>query len=83
MKAIGRVLALVLVLGMTLSANLGTDFARAQPLEAQQMAATTGGMSASWCALTAGFTVGCAVTGNALCALGGAVFYMISCESGG
>lgn len=36
-----------------------------------------------FCAITGGVTLGCLFTGNMLCALGGAVVFMVACEKGG
>jgi hypothetical protein len=56
---------------------------RSRPLAAQELAARSGGMPANFCALAAGVTAGCLITGQMYCALGGALTWMVMCESGG
>ena len=85
MRVMAKVAALVLVLGVTMGANLGVDLAgRGRPMGAQEMAARTGGMSGdNFCALDAGITLGCLFMGNMACALGGAIVWMVAREHGG
>ena len=83
MRALRKVSIIVLALALTAGANLGLDIGNGQAMTAQEMAARTGGTPSSYCATAAGFAIGCALMGNALCAGGGALVYIIMCESGG
>jgi hypothetical protein len=76
--------AIVLVLGITMGSNLGLDLVGTRAMSAQEMDLRTGGNTGDkLCALDAGITLGCLYMGNLACALGGALVWMVACETGG
>jgi hypothetical protein len=83
MRVLRKVSIIMLVLTLTMGANLGFDIGIGQPMSAQEMTERTGATYSSYCATAAGFVVGCALMGNALCAGGGLLAYLVMCESGG
>lgn len=83
MHRVKRLSAVALVLSLTVAANLGLSFLdRGRHMTEQEMSTRTGGMR-NFCALVGGVTVGCALMGNAPCALGGVLVWAVACETGG
>jgi hypothetical protein len=84
MRVRTRALAAALALSVTTAANLGVGVPNSRVMAAEEMAARTGGAEGDkFCGITAGVTAGCLITGQMYCALGGALTWMVFCETGG